>query len=144
MTPVTGFQAKQRLWCLAEIPAWGVFVSFPMYCWVFLPFSVVVIDFSGPCLIRSRNSFSLRCLAEQVGAAVSQPPFILPNAATTILSLRPLSLAPGCSSPSSPVAELCSVCVWQGLLLTSAMPHASVPVLMWGKYNSLYNCSQRR
>lgn len=57
-------------------------------------FSVVVIDFSGPCLIRSRNSFSLRCLAEQVGAAVSQPPFIPSNAATTILSLRPLSLAP--------------------------------------------------
>lgn len=36
-------------------------------------FSVVVIDFSGPCLIRSRNSFSSRCLVEQVGAAVSQP-----------------------------------------------------------------------
>lgn len=36
-------------------------------------FTVLVIDFSGPCLIRSRNLFSSRCLAEQVGTAVSQP-----------------------------------------------------------------------
>lgn len=46
-------------------------------------FSVVVIDFSGPCLIGSRNSFSLRCLAEHIGA-VPQSPFVSSNAAITI------------------------------------------------------------
>lgn len=48
-------------------------------------FSVVAIDSSGPCLIRSGNSFSLKSLAEWVGAAVSQPSF----AAITILSPLP-------------------------------------------------------
>lgn len=45
----------------------------------FSTFSVVLIDFSVPCLIGSRNSFSLRCHQSS-----SQSPFISPNAAITI------------------------------------------------------------
>lgn len=43
----------------------------------------MLIDFSGPHLIGSRNSCSLRCLTEHTGA-VLQSPFLSPNAAITI------------------------------------------------------------
>lgn len=72
-------------------------------------FSVEAKDFSGPCLNRSGNSFNLRCLAEQAGAAVSLPPFIITQCCPPSV---PFSLAPGCSSPSPPVVEPFSVADW--------------------------------
>ena len=107
-------------------------------------FPVVATDFSGPRLIRSRNSFSLRYLAQQVGAAVSQPPFISPNAAITILHLSRSPLP--CPWLFKPISS-CRRAIphgWLGLPVRSARPHASVPALMWGKKNSLYNWGQRR
>lgn len=74
--------------CLAEILAWDVCIL-PHVLLGVSTFSVVAVDFSRPYLIRSGNSFTLSCLAEQVGAAVSQPPFLSPNAAITILSPLP-------------------------------------------------------
>lgn len=94
-------------------------------------FSVVAVSFSGPRLIRSGNSFSLSCLAEQVGTTVSQPPFLPCNAAIIILSPLPQLFKPTSSCRRTIQWS------WLGLPVTSAGSHASMPVLMQEKKKSL-------
>lgn len=75
-------------------------------------FSVVLIDFSGPRLIGSRNSFSLRCLTEHIGAVLQSP------------SLSPLLPCPWLLQPISS----CSRAIQHsplGLPVTSARPHTA-------------------